>query len=110
MKIALFLLFFLLQWGGQLAAGYRSEGGGILFLLLVYACFLMRGVLWLLILKTMRLTHCYALSSLSYLILPLLSHLLLNDPIRTRYLPAGLLIVAGVTLYGVGEQRRRTRG
>ena len=113
--ISLFCLFFLLQWVGQLAAARAAidasvnGGGRALFLTLLYACFLTRGMIWILILRKMKLSLAYTLSSLSYLIIPLLSHLIFQEVLKIRYIPAGLLILSGITLFGLGEQKKRDK-
>ncbi len=105
-----FLLFFLFQWGGQFAAAAaaRSDQPAKLFYTgILYACFLLRGGLWLFIIKDMPLSYAYALSSLGYLIIPVLSRYFLQNPFKAGYVPGGLLILAGITLFGYGEQKVR---
>jgi hypothetical protein len=105
----LFLLFFLLQWGGQLAAAGASQAGKEvgLYLILLYSCFMLRGLIWIVILRAMTLSWAYTLSSLSYLIIPILSFLVFHESLWPRYLWAGLFILAGISLFGMGEQKKR---
>ena len=101
-----FLLFFLFQWGGQFAALMASRGEKkLIFLLLLYTLFILRGFIWLFILRDMKLGLAYSLSSLGYLIIPLLSLVILGEPFKENYIPGGLLILAGISLYGRAEQR-----
>ena len=103
----LFFLFFLFQWGGQLSAAAASGAGGkaAFFLIPLYLCFLFRGFIWLFILRDMKLGLAYSLSSLGYLVIPFLSRILLGEPFRGSFIPGGLLILAGITLYGRAEQK-----
>ncbi len=77
----------------------------MIFLPLLYGCFILRGFIWLFILRDMELGLAYSLSSLGYLIIPLLSLIVLGEPFRENFVPGGLLILAGITLYGRAEQR-----
>ena len=110
-KIFLFLFFFAFQWGGQLSAAGASRSGDSFsfYLILLYLCFLIRGGIWLFILKDMRLVAAYSLSSLGYLVIPFLSFILLGEPLQMKHGYGGVLILAGITLFGLGEERRRER-
>jgi len=108
-KTVLFLLFFLFQWGGQLSAAAASRSGEpwSLYLIPVYICIFSRGAVWLVVLRDMKLGTAYSLSSLGYLVIPVLSYIVLKEPlVQTRTL-GGLMILAGITLFGLGEQKRR---
>lgn len=105
--VLLYLLFFTFQWGGQLAAAAAAGEGesSFLFLIPLYLCFVSRGFIWLFILRDMKLGLAYSLSSLGYLVIPLLSLIVLGEPFKGNFIPGGLLILGGISLYGVGEQR-----
>ncbi len=107
-SVFLFLLFFLFQWGGQFTAAAAAGADGdrkLLFTALLYICFLTRGGIWLFVLRDIPLTWAFSLASLGYLVIPVLSYFILEEPFRPGYLPGGLLILGGVSLYGLARQR-----
>ncbi len=110
-KVLLFILFFLFQWSGQFfaAAASRSNSPFSLYLIPMYCCLFIRGGIWLYLLNEMRLGLAYSLSSIGYLVIPLLSYLILGERIQIKHLSGGALILAGITLYGIAEQRRREK-
>ena len=61
------------------------------------------------ILRDMKLVTAYSLSSLGYLVIPVLSFLLLGEPLQMKHGYGGVLILAGITLFGLGEQHRREK-
>lgn len=91
------------------AAAAAGEGlSSFLFLIPLYFCFISRGFLWLFILRDMKLGLAYSLSSLGYLVIPVLSLFVLGEPFKGSFIPGGILILAGITLYGVAEQSLAT--
>ncbi len=103
----LFALFFLFQWSAQYAASSLSGGGSRLYLVLMYGGFFMRALVWIEILRDMKLISAYSISSLSYLIIPFLSWKLTGEEYKSSYLLGGVLILAGILIFSVGEQRER---
>ncbi len=104
----LFILFFLFQWFAQYAAARLSDGGSKLFHILMYGGFFLRALVWIEILRDMKLISAFSISSLSYLIIPLLSWRFTGEEYKSSYLLGGLLILAGILIFSVGEQREQS--
>ncbi|MBF9014249.1 MULTISPECIES: hypothetical protein [unclassified Oceanispirochaeta] len=104
--IFLFILYFAFQWSGQYAAGKLAEEGSRLFLLLMYGGFFLRAFVWIEILRDMKLISAYSMSSLSYLIIPLLSRWFMGESYKSTYFMGGVLILAGIIIFSVGEQKQ----
>lgn len=58
----------------------------------------MSTLLWIWVLRTLSLSVAYPFMALAFIIVPLLGHFLLHEPIGWRSLVGGLLIVAGVVV------------
>ncbi len=103
--ILLFFLFFTFQWAAQYGAGRMAAGGSALYTLLIYGGFFLRSLIWMEILRDMRLISAYSISSLSYLLVPLMSWFVLGEPYKSSYAMGGILILAGVMVFSIGEQQ-----
>lgn len=103
--IVLFFLFFSFQWSSQYAAARLAEGGNPLFYLLLYGGFCLRALVWVEILREKTLISAYSITSLSYLLLPVLSMILLGEAYRKNQLMGGIMIFCGIILFATGEQR-----
>lgn len=101
----LFILFFTFQWMAQFAAGKMALSGHKAYFILMYFGFFSRAMVWVEILRDMRLISAYSISSLSYLLVPLLSWLLLAEPYKLSHLLGGGLILAGIIVFSLGEQK-----
>lgn len=111
--ILLFILYFAFQWSGQYAAGKLAEEGSSLFYILMYGSFFLRAFIWIEILRDMKLISAYSISSLSYLIIPILSWWFMGESYRNTYFIGGVLILVGIFIFSVGEQKqtqKMTRG
>ncbi|MBN2657112.1 MAG: hypothetical protein JXR86_08635 [Spirochaetales bacterium] len=108
--IFLFILYFSFLWGGQLSsAGAALEGNFLNFWTgLMYVFLLSRGFLWVLILKEMDLIKAYALSSVNFIIIPLLSRFFLHEDLELKYLIGAIFIIPGILLFALGEKRNST--
>lgn len=73
--------------------------------LLSYLCLILRGFLWILILKNIPLILAYSVFSLQYLLVLLVGILFFAEKVSLSQGFGTLLIVAGVVLCGLGEKR-----
>ncbi|WP_233843743.1 EamA family transporter [Dyella sp. 2HG41-7] len=55
-------------------------------------------LLWIWVLRTISLSVAYPFMALAFIVVPLLGHFLLHEPIGWRNLAGGLLIVIGVVV------------
>ena len=97
--------------GGQIlfkTVASRIEGRGVAELisdsqfmlpliasLSIYGC---ATILWILALQSLALSRAYMFMSLSFIIVPIVSYLFLNEPLTTGFIIGLALIVAGVTV------------
>ncbi|MBB6479768.1 hypothetical protein [Spirochaeta isovalerica] len=111
-NIILFSLYFLFLWAGQLSSGQAALRGVFLnyWTALMYLCLFFRGFIWILILKKMDLIKAYALSSVNFLIVPLLSRFFLKENLELKYLLGASLIIPGILLFALGEKRQSSAG
>lgn len=103
--IVLFLLFFSFQWSSQFAAAQLAEKSSLFFLILMYGGFFLRSLIWVEILRDRQLISAYSLSSLSYLVIPVISWYLLGEEYKSSHFTGGILILAGITVFAIGEQK-----
>lgn len=101
----LFFLFFAFQWAAQYGSARLAAGGALYFSLLIYGGFFLRSMVWIEILRDMRLISAYSISSLSYLLIPFMSWLFMGESYKSSYAVGGFLILAGVSVFSIGEQQ-----
>ena len=103
----LFLLFIpvLLMAAGQISAKTGSlilasqEGFSInIFLVLSYVFLILRGFIWIFILKFMELSTAYPVMSLNYVIILFISAFIFNEKITLYNAAGAVLITAGIFL------------
>ena len=108
----LILLPILLLAVGQTAAKQGAlviaDGGGALnvFILLGYAMLLLRGVVWVAVLREVPLSFAYPFISLSYVVVLVLARTVFEEPVTGRHLAGTTLIVAGLAFVWRGERAK----
>ena len=55
-------------------------------------------VLWVYVLRTVPLSAAYAIFALAFLIVPLLAHFVLGEPLTRNVIIGGVVIVAGILI------------
>jgi len=105
----------LLKTGINQAGGKSTEVGSIALVNAIrsigspwvftgFVCYGISSILWLMILKKVQLSWAYPMISLSYVFVVLLSALILHErPHWTITIPGLVLIIAGVSLIGLGS-------
>lgn len=63
--------------------------------------YLLTTVVWVLLLRTAPVSVVYPVTGLSFLLVPLASHLIFGEAYSSRILLGGALICAGIALVGV---------
>lgn len=101
----LFTLYFILLWCGQLSSAMAAQGSSVvnIFMIPLYFCFLSRAFVWFLILRKLDLIKAYTLSSINYLIIPVLSFFVLGEPFDMKHILGGIFIITGIIIYRMGE-------
>lgn len=104
----LFLLYFLFLWGGQLSSARSALEASMvnIYLIPLYFCFFSRAIVWFLILKKMDLIKAYAISSINYLFIPILSFIVFGELFNPKHIVGGLLIITGIIFFRVGEKKQ----
>jgi undecaprenyl phosphate-alpha-L-ara4N flippase subunit ArnE len=78
-----------LTWAS--AAGFLSP-----LMTAALALYAVATVLWVFVLRTVPLSAAYAVYALAFLIVPLLAHFVLDEPLSPKVLVGGIIIVAGI--------------
>lgn len=114
MNIRRSLLLFsspLIRTAGQICAkggALRAEGTGEpfqLLLVLSYTLFLLRGIVWIFVLREFDLKLAYSVMALSYVAVLAAGYLLFGEAAGLKESAGALLITGGVVLVGFGESR-----
>jgi undecaprenyl phosphate-alpha-L-ara4N flippase subunit ArnE len=71
---------------------------GIIFSVLGYSMLIIRGVIWLFVLKKMKLSVAYPVLSLAYVIIPIIGYYVFHEIITFNKILACTLILAGVII------------
>lgn len=90
-----------------LQSGVRTAHLGLVFAVGTYAFFLLRGLLWVFLLRKLKLVLAYPLMSLGYILVLAVSFLLFNEPLTLGKIAGALLLMTGVSLVSVGEVRQK---
>jgi undecaprenyl phosphate-alpha-L-ara4N flippase subunit ArnE len=112
----LLLVPVLLLAGGQTAAKQGAlvvAGGGSplnVFIVLGYAALLIRGLVWIVVLRDLPLSVAYPFISLSYVLVLAIAHLVFDEPVTGRHLTGTVLIVAGLSGVWWGQRRKEAAG
>jgi len=97
--------------GGQISAKMASrtldapKTVTVLFAGGTYACFLLRGLLWVFLLRKIKLVVAYPLMSIGYVLVLVLSYFLFDEVITPGKAAGASLLVCGLLLISMGENR-----
>lgn len=93
----------------KLSGNYIGSGGSIIniYSLISYFCLIIRGFLWIFIVRRMRLVFAYPVMSLNYILVLFVSHFVFHEKILGTNLIGAGLISLGVVLIGLGEKGGR---
>jgi drug/metabolite transporter (DMT)-like permease len=78
-----------LTWAS--VAGFLSP-----LMIAALALYAVATVLWVFVLRTVPLSAAYAVYALAFLVVPLLAHFVLDEPLSPNVLIGGVIIVAGI--------------
>ena len=73
------------------------------YIILGYTMLIVRGFIWVFILKKVKLSFAYPLMSVTYIIILAIAHLLFNEDITFYNLLGCGFIIGGVTFVSLGE-------
>ena len=94
---------------GQTCAKYGAlkiaEGGSVLniYILLGYTFLILRGLVWVVILKKMRLSFAYPFISISYVLILAISYYFFDEVIGINNIIGTVLIMLGVFAIGLSQ-------
>ena len=112
----LIAVILLLMVGGQLmakqGAGILSEGWEDLalaapFLLVAYGALLIRGFLWIQVLRNVSLTLAYPIIAVAYVAIMAASYFVFDEQIGLGKMAGATLIVVGVILLGLSKRHQK---
>ena len=79
-----------------------------LLLVLGYAMLILRGFVWVFILKTVRLSFAYPLVSSTFVLVLLASWLVFGEPLTWPKLVGCACIIGGISVVALAEQDRKS--
>ena len=100
---------------GQICAKYgvlhMAATGRVvnLFVIAAYSLMLTRGLIWIFILRKVKLSFAYPFLSITYITVLFLSHELFDEPITANNLLGCCIIMAGTAVIGFGENRLKAK-
>ncbi len=102
------------ETGSRLAPGLIEKLSGsqiahlaLAFAIGTYVFFLLRGLLWVFLLRKLKLVLAYPLMSLGYILVLAASFFLFHETLTLSKLGGALLIMSGVSLVSFGEVRQK---
>ncbi len=89
----------------KLGAQQLNQGSRILniFLICGYCLLVLRGLVWVVILRNIKLSVAYPAISITYVLILAISYYFFHEPVAAQKIVGALFIVAGVFCIGVGE-------
>ena len=101
------LLTVLAQSLGKLGMVKAGQGWSYLniFILLSYFTALLRGFVWLLVLRKVRISVAYPLFSLTFVLVAVVSVWCFGGQVTPGNVAGSALIILGIALLGLGERR-----
>jgi drug/metabolite transporter (DMT)-like permease len=93
----------------KLSGNLIGSGGSILniYSLFSYSCLISRGLLWIFIIRRMRLVFAYPVMSINYVLVLIVSHYYFHEKIQLSNLIGSGLITMGIIFIGLGERHNR---
>jgi len=81
----------------------RGAGFFNIFVLVGYICLIMRGWIWIFIIRKIKLSTAYPVLSLTYIFILLISRFLFDERITRFNIVGTVLIITGIAFLGIGE-------
>lgn len=91
----------------QVISGIPSPQLALIFAFGTYFFFLLRGLLWVFLLRKLKLVLAYPLMSIGYVLVLVVSFLFFKEPLTVGKMVGALLLMTGVSLVSYGEMRQK---
>src|SRR6056297_92374 len=91
----------------QVISGIPSPQLVLAFAFGTYFFFLLRGLLWVFLLRKLKLVLAYPLMSIGYILVLVVSFLFFKEPLTVGKMAGALLLMTGVSLVSYGEVRQK---
>ena len=78
-----------------------------IFIISGYFLLVLRGVVWVWIVRKVKLSVVYPFISISYVFILLISHYLFNEPLGIRKVLGASLVIVGIFFVGYGELKNK---
>src|SRR6056297_1992601 len=91
----------------QVISGIPSPHLALAFGFGTYFFFLLRGLLWVFLLRKLKLVLAYPLMSIGYILVLAVSFLFFKEPLTVGKMAGALLLMTGVSLVSYGEVRQK---
>lgn len=116
--IIMFLLLFsyIFLVGGQICAKMAGRNLDtpdrmvLVFIFGTYAFFILRGLLWIFLLRRLKLVVAYPLMSIGYILVLAVSFVLFREEPTPAKAVGAMLLITGVVLISIGENRLASQG
>jgi drug/metabolite transporter (DMT)-like permease len=91
----------------QVISGIPAPQLALAFAFGTYFFFLLRGLLWVFLLRKLKLVLAYPLMSIGYILVLVVSFLFFNETVTVGKIVGALLLMSGVILVAYGEVRQK---
>src|SRR6056297_2035610 len=91
----------------QVISGIPSPQLALAFAFGTYFFFLLRGLLWIFLLRKLKLVLAYPLMSIGYILVLAVSFLFFKEPLTVGKMAGALLLMSGVSLVSYGEVQQK---
>ncbi len=79
------------------------------FIISGYFLLVCRGLIWIFILREIKLSVAYPFISITYILILAISHCLFDEPITPQKIIGALFLIGGIFCIGLGEFKRERR-
>lgn len=105
------LVSYLFLVGGQVFSKLAGRNMGAfnlhaaMLILAAYLFFMLRGILWVFLLRRLKLVVAYPLMSIGYVMVLIVSVSLFKEELSHNKIAGAFLLIAGIVLISMGENR-----
>jgi drug/metabolite transporter (DMT)-like permease len=78
-----------------------------IFIISGYCLLILRGVVWIWVVRYFKLSLAYPFISITYVFILLISHYFFHEPLTVQKIIGAFLLVGGVCCVGVGELKNK---
>lgn len=106
MFVLIFIILLVGQYASKTGALHLNQNEpytALIFIAIGYSCLVSRGLIWIVLLKYVRLSVAYPIQAFSFVLITLLGVLVFNEILSLEKILGMILIISGVTAISLSK-------